>query len=130
MDPWLREVIELHDYFEAYFLGEVDGLDRVESALAPDFTMAGPSGSTSSRAETIAMIEAGRAHTESLKMTITEPQLLLEDHATLVATYVENQQWSDASNQRLTTVVFGKDSSAPNGLLWRRIHETWITPGP
>ena len=125
MDPWLREVTELHDYFEAYFLGEVAGLDRVEAALAPDFTMVGPGGTTSSRPETITMIASGHAHTNSLKMTITEPDLLFEDDASLVAAYVENQQWADASNQRLTTVVFTKDDSAPNGLLWRRIHETW-----
>ena len=126
MDAWLVEVIELHDYFEAYFLGTVEGLERVESALAQDFTMVGPAGITFSRGQTIGLIEGGHSHASALEMTITEPELLFEDGETLVASYVENQQWADVANHRLTTVVFSKDDSAPNGLVWRRIHVTWV----
>lgn len=128
MDQWLVEVIELHDCFEEYITGTIDSLERAEVALAADFTMVAPSGDTSSRSEVITEIEDAHARLPSLKMTITHPELLFEDDATLVAAYVENQQYGEGSNRRRATVVFVKDDSAPNGLLWHRIHETWLSP--
>ena len=44
----------------------------------------------------------------------------------VVASYQEHHQLTERRNARLSTVVFTRDPSAPNGLLWFRVHETWM----
>ena len=131
MDKWRQEIEELHDVFETYFLGTTDSLDRVEAVLSDDFTIVGPHGVTSSRADTVKALRAGHAHTSSLRITITDARLLVAEADVLVASYVENHELATGTNHRQSTVVFsqaGADGAAPNGLLWRRVHETWL-PG-
>jgi len=128
-DSWKAEIIELHELFEAYFLGTTDSLDRMERVLADDFTFVGPDANTTDRAGTIAAVKAGHAHTESLVIRTVEHNLVLEDGAIVVAEYVEEHELASRTNRRLSTVVFSRENAAPNGLLWRRVHETWIDRG-
>ena len=53
--------------------------------------------------------------------------LVLQTDEVTVATYVEHHELRDRDNHRLSTGVFVADSTAPNGLLWLRVHETRIT---
>ena len=128
MAAWLDEIVQLHDFFEAYFLGTVpeDDLSRMESAFAPNLTFLGPTGSVTGRAETIAMVRAGYAHTKQLDITITEPTLLAESGGLVACRYVENHALAKTSNHRWTTAVFEEDADAPNGLAWVTVHETWV----
>lgn len=123
---WQAEIEELHQVFEAYFLGTIDTLDRVEQALAPDFTIVGPHGVEATRVETLEALRAGHAHTKSLAITVTDAALLFETPDVLIARYVENHQLAERTNHRLSTVVFTPDDAAPLGLSWRRVHETWL----
>lgn len=126
MDPWHKEIVELHEHFEAYFLGTIDSLDRVDAALAPTFTMAGPDGSVADRDQVMAALKAGHAHTQSLTISITDAELLAESGDLVVATYIEGHALASGSNHRRTTVVFQRADSAPNGLQWTRAQETWV----
>ena len=126
-NPWRTEIDELHAFFQAYFLGKLDRPDigRVERALARDFTMLGPDGAESDRAATLAAIEHGHAHTDSLEITVTEHRLIVSTDQHVVATYVENHKLADRSNHRVATVVFVRDPDGPNSLRWVRVQETW-----
>ena len=126
---WQREIIELHETFEAYFLGTTDDLSRVEVVLADDFTFVGPDASTTDRAGTLAAITAGHAHTESLAIRTVGHELLFEHGDVVAAEYIEEHHLSDRTNRRRSTVVFSPDANAPNELVWRRVHETWIDRG-
>lgn len=126
---WHREINELHEFFEGLFLGSIESLTRAEVALAKDFTMAGPDGSVSGRAAIMAMLDAGRAHTASLRIEIEDHQLLAETDDMVIANYVEVHRLSAHDNRRRTTVVFRKAADAPNGVRWLRAHETWIDRG-
>lgn len=125
---WREEIIELHEFFEAYFLGTVDSLERAERAFAPEFTFVGPDGTESDRAGVIRMLLDGHAHTGELKITTTDHRLVVETEEAVVATYVERHQLSGGrSNERRSTVVFVADPGAPNGLRWRHVQETWVS---
>ncbi len=125
---WQAEIVELHDFFEDYFLGKTASLNRAKDAFGPKFTFVGPDGQTRNRASVIQMLADGHAHTEQLKITTTDHQLLLETPDAVVATYVEQHELSEGrTNHRLTTVVFIPDDDAPNGLVWHRAQETWLT---
>jgi len=125
----MREIDELHEFFEALFLGTISSLERAEAALADDFTMAGPDGSVADRATVLAMLDAGQGHTSSLRIEVEDHRLLAETDKIIVASYVEIHRLSSRNNRRLTTVVFRKDASAPNGVRWVRGHETWLDRG-
>jgi len=128
MAPWETEIIELHKFFEGYFLGTLEqgDLQRLEDALAEDFTFLGPDGSIATRAQTVAAIENGHDHTNSLTITVTNAVLLAETEELVVARYVENHELTGASNHRLSTVVFRRDPNGPNGFRWLTTHETWM----
>lgn len=123
---WRVEISELHDFFQAYFLGQEDSLDRVDAALHPEFSIVGPGGTVSDRAATMEMLRQGHANTESLVITTLDHALLHQTEDVLVASYVERHQLSAATNDRLSTVVFTIDPAGPNGLRWFRVHETWL----
>ncbi|MEO1064689.1 MAG: DUF4440 domain-containing protein [Actinomycetota bacterium] len=124
---WVAEVEELHDFFEAYFLGTATSIDRLEAALAPGFTMVGPHGGVSSRGEIVRMVIDGHAHATSLRIETSEHRLVAERDGLVVGTYVETHHLADRRNDRLTTVVFAVDAAAPHGVRWLHAQETWIT---
>lgn len=126
---WQREIIELHDVFEAYFLGHHDDVTRVEAVLADDFTFVGPDASSTDRAGTLAAIVAGHNHTASLEIRTVDHELVLESGGIICAQYIEEHHLADRVNRRLTTAIFSESVNAPNGLMWRRVHETWIDRG-
>lgn len=123
---WRTEIIELHDFFQAYFLGQEDSLDRVEAALHAGFSIVGPNGGVSDRATTLEMLRGGHGHTESLVIRTLDHALLHQTDDVLVASYIERHELSTDTNDRLSTVVFGIDPTGPNGVRWLRVHETWL----
>ena len=128
MESWHREIVELHQFFESYFLGTIgaDEVGRLERALAPDFTIIGPGGAESTRAQTLAAVLGGHAHTSSLAISIVDARLLLDQANVVVARYVEHHELDAGTNRRLSTVAFSRSPEAPNGLLWHTVHETWL----
>lgn len=128
-DAWKTEIIELHEFFEDYFLGRLplDALERADAAFDPHFTMVGPDGVLRNRVTIMQMLHDGHHHTDDLSITTTEHHLIHEDADTVVAGYVERHDLRDErTNERRTSVVFLRDPAAPNGLAWRHAQETWI----
>lgn len=132
MEAWHREIVELHEFFEGYFLGtiEADAVERLETALATDFTIVGPGGGVTRRAETVAAVRGGHASVSQLGITVIGAQLLVDGPDVVVARYEEHHESANGSTGRLSTVVFTRESEAPNGLRWRTVHETWLPGEP
>lgn len=123
---WIEEIDGLHEFFEAYFLGTEQSLERFESALDEKFTIVGPDGAENDRAATVRMVRDAHGHTDSLTISTSDHRLLAETDELLVATYIEHHQLRDGVNHRLATVVFRIDPEGSNGLRWLRVHETWL----
>ena len=123
---WQGEIVELHNFFEAWFLGADVNFDRVESVLAPAFTIVGPDGNVESRSATIGFLREVFGSDDDLNMTTTDHQLLHESSDTLLASYIETHVRGEKTWRRQSTVVFAKDSTVINGLKWVRVHETWL----
>lgn len=123
---WQREADELHVFFENYFLGTEMSLDRAEQAFAADFTHVGPTGNESDRRGIMQMLEQGHAHTNSLKIRLSNHRLLAEDSELVVVTFDEHHELTSGQNSRRHTVVFRREPAAPNGLHWLRVQETWL----
>ncbi len=58
-----------------------------------------------------------------VRLTLLPPQIVL-------ATYEEWQKGAlnskPPNNGRVSSAVFLKDRSRPNGLMWLHVHETWL----
>jgi len=126
---WKREIVELHDFFQAYFLAETDSTGRFEAVLEADFTMIGPDGGVSDRGQVIDAVRAGHGHTASLAIVTSDHRLLAERPGLIVARYIETHHLSSRSNHRITTVVFTARPELPNGVAWLHAHETWLDRG-
>ena len=123
---WIAEVDELHAFFEAYFLGRIDSLDRFESVLAPGFTIVDPTGSVQTRAETLESVRSAHAHTNQLSIVTSDHSLLYEQDGFVLGRYIETHHLTERTNRRLSTVGFVAALDKPNGLAWVTVHETWL----
>lgn len=127
---WQREVDELHEFFQALFLDEVDSVDRAAAAFGPDFTFVGPDGALSDREGVLRMLEMGRGHSAGLNIGVIGHRTIVETAQLIVGEYIEVHEFADGSNRRRSTVVFDVDESGPNGVQWRHVQETWLAePG-
>lgn len=124
---WQSEVDELHQFFQALFLSEVDSLDRAEAALGHDFTMIGPDGTVSQRTEILSQLDAGRGHSSELRIETEGYRTVVETDSLIVGEYIEIHHFASGGNRRRTTAVFDVDPAGPNGVRWRHAQETWLS---
>jgi len=123
------EIDALHVAFERWFRGDLDDLHRVELALSHDFTFISPRGDTVPYDKLMDGLQNARG-SRDLRIRIEKPQVQWKAAHAVLATYEEWHDHADYSTGRQTTVLFCIEESTPGGLLWRHVHETWITPPP
>lgn len=133
VDDWQREIEQLHDFFVDWFRGRVEDrrevFGRFEAVLAADFSMVIPDGRTVPRATLLQGLRASHGSRPSVEIRIEQPTLILERDGVVVARYREWQRDSEGERARLSTVVFRRNASQPNGLAWVTVHETWMGEG-
>jgi hypothetical protein len=133
----IAEIHRLHVFFVDWLSGALADSDQVfarcAGALAEGFVLIGPHGQATGRAALVARLEGAHGvHGDAdppFAIRIDKPKLLRqwEDHALL--TY---EEWQDGASGtqgatgRISTALFGRDNSAPNGVAWLHLHETWI----
>jgi hypothetical protein len=130
-DAWEREIVGLHEFFEAWLGGSAARTDesyaRFMGVLHPSFTYVGPDGVLLERASLVEGLRAAHGSRPGLRIEIRKPRLLGESSDLVVATYEEWQTTDEVWSARLSTVVFGVDPAVgPHGVAWRHVHETWI----
>jgi hypothetical protein len=121
------EVHRLHAFFVAWFRGEAADFSDCERAFAGDFRMVTPDGAVHARAAVVDRLRAARASTGvDFAIEIAEPRLAwLRDDAVLLE-YIERQHRDGQATARRATGLFTAAESAPGGVLWRHVQETWI----
>jgi hypothetical protein len=122
----LKEVADLHAFFEAWISGKAENTDavfsRVESSLGEGFTMVSPSGQRLQR--------PARASQSSFHIAIAEPEILLLRPPLVLLGYVEEQTVSNVVTRRQSTALFEVSIEGGQRVRWLALHETWIGPGP
>ena len=124
---WEREIRQLHDFFQGWLGGELEpeAFDRLEAALAPDFSMVVPSGRIVERGPLVEGLRGRRGAEPGLEIRIEQPVLQDRGDGWILATYQEWQRTPDRRNGRISTVLFREDPAGPHGLRWVHVHETW-----
>jgi hypothetical protein len=133
----LREVTDLHAFFEAWLGGTVADTDavfsRVERALGDGFTMVSPRGARLRRPDVIGWLRGAhgsRGRQGPFRIAAVEPELLLLRPPLVVVGYVEEQAADGVVTHRRSTAVFEAGMEAEEAVRWLALHETWIGPDP
>lgn len=124
---WRTEITELHDFFAAWFRGEPDlDFERVAGALEPSFRIVGPSGSEADRDQTLDQIRGAFGREPGLRIEIEAIAPVLTHPDVVIARYVEVHRREAAVTRRHSTAGFVPNPSAPCGVGWLHVHETWL----
>ena len=128
---WAGAVVSLHDFFTRWFApgaGE-RGFARFEGGLARGFTIVTPDGRELSRNEIIESVRSMHG-AGGPAISIRDVRVVHRAGPLAVARYVEVQDWDDGRHtERVSTALLEADASAPDGVLWHSVHETWSAGG-
>ena len=124
------EVIDLHRFFVDWFVAErADKADfsRFERAMGDGFGMVAPDGKVLDRDAVVDHVRSSRASCDDgFTISIEDIRPGWQDADTVVVIYVEAQLRGGRRSRRQSSAVFTTSSSAPNGVQWRHLHETWL----
>ncbi len=124
-----REITEVHQFFQEWFRGESteEALSRFDQALDSGFVIIGPGGQALDRGTILEAVRSRLGADPEAVIEVRNVVLRVETETTAVFTYEEWQRQPDGTMRgRLSTVVFARETQAPNGLRWRHVHETWL----
>ena len=129
----LREVIDLHAFFEAWLSGTVENthavFSRLESSLGKQFTMVSPSGARLQQSDVIRWLRGAhgtKGKQGQFHIAIVEPELLFLRPPLVILRYVEEQAVGSVVTRRRSTAVFEDLAEGQEGVRWLALHETWI----
>ena len=128
------EIVELHRFLEEWSNAELPDTDeafaRFADVIAPSFLIIDPDGSQADRQPIVDAIRRahGRRKDAPGKIRIENYRLHQSGNGYALATYEEWHELPGGGNGRLSSVLFGFDDNAPNGVVWLHLHEVWIEP--
>ncbi len=127
IDPFVEEVLELHEFLEGWLKGEIrreEGLDRLRSALADDFVIIHPSGTRAGKHEVIQSFAAAY-HSKGSRyaLAISDIHGRSIDRATSLVTYREDHESEDGRARISTALLQRRDDR----VTWLFLPETSIS---
>ncbi|RWM18457.1 MAG: hypothetical protein EOR72_04845 [Mesorhizobium sp.] len=124
------EIVDLHRFFVDWFVtARADTVDfgRFETAMGEGLTMIAPSGAVLGREAVVDHVRQSRATCDDgFAISIEDIRPGWQTDDTIVVLYVEAQMRGGKFSRRQSSAVFTTSSSAPNGVEWRHLHETWL----
>ena len=124
------EIEELHDFFTAWFRGELPADDesfaRFASAMHEGFEIVSPDGTTLAREAILQAVRGGHGANPDVSITIRNPRLLHHRGELALMAYEECQTTANTTLSRLSTALFIDAAGTPNGVQWLHLHETWM----
>ena len=124
------EVVSLHEFFVAWYdkaTADATDFDRFDRVMGPGMTMIPPSGDMLERDAVVSYVRDNRATFDGdYAIEIADVQPAWEAGNVIVVTYIEKQQRRGVKTARRASALFVESSSAPHGVEWRHLHETWM----
>ena len=132
-DACLAEVHEFHEFVEAWLAGRAtrddETYERAHAVLADDFEIVSPSGERRSRATLLDELEAAHGlHADSsppFEVDVREVRHRYTAGELCLVGYEEWQRVDGDETGRVSSALFRRDETAPNGVEWLHLHETW-----
>jgi len=130
-----KEVVELHAFFEAWFLGELPSTDatfeRFAGVLAEEFVLVSPAGVGRSRSEVLDGVRSGYGSAgvddaPEMKVFTREERARTVGDGLFLVTYEEWQSEDGQERGRVSSALLRAKPGTPNGVEWIHLHETWL----
>ena len=122
-----QEIRQLHAFFKDWYRGAVDdsvqSFGRLESVLAPEFTLITSDGYTAPREQLLALMRTEYASKPEIEMWVEDVRLKLAAGEIAVVTYEEHGATAAGARATLITAVLRRNPKTPNGVEWVHIHE-------
>jgi hypothetical protein len=122
-------VVELHDFFVAWLRGEAPARDfaRAQSAIGKDFRMISPDGKIEESAAVVAWIKGAHGSRPApFTIAVLDPRTIWAGNEAVLLEYTEQQYRDGQTTRRRSTALFLASPTAPNGVEWRHLQETWM----
>lgn len=118
------EVRGIHTFFERWFAGVADPseIERLD-VLDDSFHMVDPGG----RQHTVDQVRSAIEDAYGRRSVQIEIRNIDIHPSAPIGTYEEWQTMDDEVTGRISSAVMTVDRSAPNGLRWMHLHETWLS---
>ena len=134
MPDWAAAVVGLHDFFERWFAGDVPNgaheFRAFSDALDEDFSAVSPNGEEMNREATLAMVRDAHGSGGGRRISIDGCRVLHQQPPFALVRYVEIQDFEDGRHtERISTALLEAVPSAPDGVRWHTVQETW-SPQP
>ena len=127
-----HEIHRLHQFFVDWFNGEFpktkESFNLFLAATAEDFSIIPPSGhliALNDLASSIFELHNGRP---GLQIEVKNVRVHHQLGEYVLATYEEWQleKGATAWNGRISTALLSQNKTAPSGMMWHHVHETWL----
>ncbi|MEV4062897.1 hypothetical protein [Nonomuraea dietziae] len=124
-DACRAEIVRHHRVIEDWLTGRGTRADlpTFADAHTPAFTLITPDGEALPLPRVLAMIETAYGAVPTLAIAIRDVKVVASAESFVVATYEEHH--GQDPGVRRATVVLVRDATAPHGLRWTHLHETW-----
>ena len=121
----VREVEDLHQVFTELFTGRLQTTARLAQVFDCAFEMVTPGGMRLDREAVLAALASTKAGPD-FRISILSARPLWRDDDSILLQYVEQQYRDGRMTRRLSSALFRAEPTAPNGVVWRYLHETWM----
>jgi hypothetical protein len=125
-----REVVALHAFFEAWLrpaTGAALDPHDFEDCFGPGFRLIGPDGSARTRDAVVGFIHGLRgSRGADFRMEVSDFRPVWQAGDAVLLEYVETQYLPGKTTRRQSTALLGRAPSAPRGILWLHLQETWL----
>lgn len=129
-DRCRREVLELHqffaDWFNARLRDDEASFARFSKVMDEGFEIIGPDGKLTARQPLLEGLRAAHGKRPGISIEIREPRAHTVGEGLCLATYQEWQSTAETTRGWISTALMRRDDDAPNGVVWLRVHETYL----
>ena len=129
LDRVTREIVDLHDFFTAWFTGAIDR-DQLEprflSHMADDMQLIPPQGHVVTKADLRVAFEAGWGVNPHFRIQIRDVSVRVERGSLVMATYTEWQKGTGGDVEAQTARISSALLEMGEPILWLHLQETWL----
>jgi hypothetical protein len=129
----MDETRQLHAFFVVWFRGDAGPMAdfaTCEASLAPNFRMVTPDGRVHNRAAVIERLRSARASAAAdFAIEILEPRAAWQSRDAVLLEFIERQYRDGRVTSRRSSGLFTEEPTAPRGVVWRHLQETWMQSG-
>lgn len=129
-DAIKTEIIEIHEFFQQWFRGEIaatpETFARLTDVLHPDFIHISDDGHLMERVPLVEAMHKGHGQLPGISLWVEKLRLCYELGDSVVVAYEEWKQNGEDKVGMMSTAILRRQANRPHGIEWLYLHDTSI----